>query len=169
MSMSGSMSSSMTSSMGSQLSTSASESIGAVHQTNLINYIDNKYLNHVRTTTCFISHCEVGIYLHHCTVTDQNIIIMKITDFAIVYYVKLVTNSGNFLIGKLQFNGNHYPLIMCPFNSWIVLLAMATFTLIVKAGYELLNSKNRYIMQPMFPIYDNMDKFICGHINYIDG
>uniref|UniRef100_A0A0N4ZJU6 Peptidase A1 domain-containing protein n=1 Tax=Parastrongyloides trichosuri TaxID=131310 RepID=A0A0N4ZJU6_PARTI len=137
-------------------------------QTITMNYNKDYYLIESSRASCHLSFCEIGLFFYHYSVYGQDIVTKKVTDFAMVLYVMLTSESGIFYISKLAINQNHYPLMVCPYTVWTTEYGKVKFHPFVTSGIEYASFRKRHILAPIYPQAKYEGNFIFGEIEYVD-
>uniref|UniRef100_A0A0N5A2X3 Ig-like domain-containing protein n=1 Tax=Parastrongyloides trichosuri TaxID=131310 RepID=A0A0N5A2X3_PARTI len=128
----------------------------------------NQNLIESTQSSCYILHCEIGLYYHHNSIAGKGLKTHKVTDFLAIFYVKVTTANNIFLITKFEYEGDRYPLVICPYNDWLSPLSGAQFILSGHKGRIIKKFNDRHMLLPIYPRAPNSDKFLLGKIKYID-
>uniref|UniRef100_A0A0K0FWB8 6-cysteine protein n=1 Tax=Strongyloides venezuelensis TaxID=75913 RepID=A0A0K0FWB8_STRVS len=123
-------------------------------------------LKELTTFGCDLIECVVGFVFYSNEASGKAIIDNKVTNFKGILYQKFISNDGFISFGDIFVHDNHFPLVLCPYSSWINTVTLSKFK--PKEGTGILFDKfhNRHILQPMFPRNPYATRFICGGIYY---
>uniref|UniRef100_A0A0N4ZIB3 6-cysteine protein n=1 Tax=Parastrongyloides trichosuri TaxID=131310 RepID=A0A0N4ZIB3_PARTI len=118
---------------------------------------------------CFLRHCYLGLYLYHKNYKGGEIISHEVTDFNYVIYVKLTSETGEYLIGEVNFYGPDFSLLICPYDNWVSPNSMVKYIPYDRNGIELKNLMKIHILLPILKEHREKKKFLCGYLKYLDG
>uniref|UniRef100_A0A0K0F578 Fibronectin type-III domain-containing protein n=1 Tax=Strongyloides venezuelensis TaxID=75913 RepID=A0A0K0F578_STRVS len=127
------------------------------------------YFKQYRFQTCQLAHCELGLTLYplYQEIHDN---IFNFNFYEDIIYVKYITDDMNFKLFVIKISGDDFPLVLCPYVGWVSLYGGTEFI-----PHEGTNGiiydkfRNRQIILPAYPRYDDNDVFVCGLIKYKDG
>uniref|UniRef100_A0AAF5CQ02 Uncharacterized protein n=1 Tax=Strongyloides stercoralis TaxID=6248 RepID=A0AAF5CQ02_STRER len=139
-----------------------------LYQTITVGHPKKEHLIQSTLNTCHLLHCQNGFIFIHSKKSGMDIIELKISDFTQIVYEKFITDSGKLLFGPINIEGNHFPLILCPYYDWVNTFSKVTFNPKEKNGIKYSSFGNSHILLPIYPRHSYSTMFICGEMEYID-
>uniref|UniRef100_A0A0N4ZEC3 6-cysteine protein n=1 Tax=Parastrongyloides trichosuri TaxID=131310 RepID=A0A0N4ZEC3_PARTI len=128
----------------------------------------DRYLSY-GDTECFLKYCYLGLYLYHKNYKGGEIITRKVTDFSFVFYVKLTSNTGEYLFAYIDVYGPDFSLLICPYDNWVSPNSMVKYIPYDRNGIELKNLMKIHILLPILKEHREKKKLLCGYLKYLDG
>uniref|UniRef100_A0A0N5B981 6-cysteine protein n=1 Tax=Strongyloides papillosus TaxID=174720 RepID=A0A0N5B981_STREA len=148
--------------------------IGEKHEHNAhkqifaVTYMDRNYFFNSHHTTCQISYCENGLFFIS-NINADDMYKAKVDDFEEIFYLKFVTSDMNFRLDRFTITENNFPLILCPYKTWVGIQSGTKFIPYETNGIIFSNFFERQILLPGYPRSEDSDIFVCGYIKYEDG
>uniref|UniRef100_A0A0N4Z657 6-cysteine protein n=1 Tax=Parastrongyloides trichosuri TaxID=131310 RepID=A0A0N4Z657_PARTI len=129
---------------------------------------NEKYITKSGRSSCQLYHCEVGLYILHKNANENDILSDKIKEISDAFYIKLITLDMKFTFHNFTINGNKFPLVVCPYDKWVISRSGLAFEPYDRNGFFYPEFHGMHIILPAYPRDNHAEYFTCGDMVYAD-
>uniref|UniRef100_A0A0N5A2C6 Uncharacterized protein n=1 Tax=Parastrongyloides trichosuri TaxID=131310 RepID=A0A0N5A2C6_PARTI len=119
--------------------------------------------------SCNIYGCEVGFVFADKKMKGEDYSKNGIKDTDLIFYYELSTNSKVYTFGKIEFEKEVYPLVICPGENWLNVYGGSEYLVNGTKGYSYKSFNKKHYLVPLYPFPSYAETFKCGMIKYVQG